>query len=218
MADARAGRSVDFKKLSAALSDDETPLASILALMAASESSFHHTYKTGVTPDASDTEWLTEYRAQLLESGLSEQAPNTKLNQSVEDLLPWASHLAENFVGNGISAFDLVQETVVGLSEGIAAKIPASHFEKELSLWCQYRALKAIANEPDWIVYPAAELALVDAWLRAKHELAHQGNHHPSDAEIAQKMGRPESDAVQAAKLVAAQAKTGQSFQINDND
>ncbi len=211
---AKKTRTVDVAALEAATAEDEAPLAGFLAHMAAEGLAFSHSYKSGKA-DAQDREYLVEFVAQLAEAGLEKvQEPNGALKQDAQDLLPWVLGVANGFLGNGLPAFDLVQEASLGLSEAIAAKLPAKDFARGARLWCEYRILAALLREPDWVVYPAAELALVDAYLRAVRELARDGVGDPSDEQVAGKMGKPEADAAKARAMADAQAKTGKPFKI----
>ena len=218
MREARGGRAVDFAKLREAVGADEKGLAEVLTAMAASGATLAHGYATGKKPDADDAAWLADYRAQLADAGVTEAAPDGRLRQDAQDLLPWACGVATDFVGNDLSAFDLIQESALGLTEALAAGLPEKDFAAGVRLWCQYRALCALSVEPDWDVYPAAELQLVDAWLRAKRDLARQGAHDPDDDAMAAKMGRTPDEAAQAAALVAAQAAAGRPFQLPDDE
>ena len=215
-ATAQKTRTIDFQSFLAVLADNESPLARLLAQMAAQDYTFVHHYQRGKM-NTDDRRFVEDFRAQLTESGITTfQEPDGKLRQNAQDLLPWALEVALEFCGNKLSAFDLVQHAALGLTEGLAAKLPERDFARGIRLWCEYRICCALANEPDWEIYPAAELALVDAWLRAQNELLHEGVSHPTDEQCASKMGKSESEAAQARALVAAQAKTGRPFKLSD--
>lgn len=216
LADARAGRKVDVARLAVLTEEDEGKLPAVIAAMSASKSEFSHSFKVGAKLDSADVRWITDYRDQLLAEGLTDIGPDARLKQSAQDLLLWASRVAQNLAGNGLSAFDLVQETAIGLTEALLTKWPNERYGRGVRLWCEYRALAALVREPDWIVYPASELAMVDSYLRAKRDFATEGVTDPSDEQLAGKMGVPEADASKAASLVAAQAKTGRPFLLPD--